>query len=281
MNEAFSENIFNENINFARRKNDSARIILNTTYLDAAAMFREQNTMPADCDDVVRLFYEINGNNMEASTTFEFAFFCRAFASEIPIKFFESEEDDEYVPKIAYLQNTFSDKAYSRFSQNFSFIAAIYFTEFREVCEEVYYGRCSHALLPIYNSRDGMLMSFYRLILKYDLKIISVCNIKMTDESVMRYALLSKNLPRKLTSKYIDISVVLTDSNSCGRLVSSLEILGAEVVMLNSYPLEYSDDGNGLILQLDISSSKINAVVLYLEGSKFRYNILGNYDIIK
>lgn len=272
MNEASGENIFRENIDFVRRKNDSARVILNSTYRDAAALFREKNTLPVDCDDAVRLFYEINGNNIEAGTSFE-------FASELPIKFFESEED-EYIPKIAYLQNTFSDKAYSRFSQNFSFIAAIYFTEFREVCEEVYYGRCSHALLPIYNSRDGMLMSFYRLILKYDLRIISVCDIKMADESVMRYALLSKNLPQKLNSMYLDISVVLTDNNSCGRLVSSLEILGAEVVMLNSYPLEYSDDRNGLILQLDIASSEINAVVLYLEGSKFRYNILGSYDII-
>ena len=280
MNEASGENIFRENIDFVRRKNDSARVILNSTYRDAAALFREKNTLPADCDDAVRLFYEINGNNIEAGTSFEFAFFCREFSSELPITFFESEEEDEYIPKIAYLQNTFSDKAYRRFSQNFSFIAAIYFTEFREVCEEVYYGRCSHALLPIYNSRDGMLMSFYRLILKYDLRIISVCDIKMADESVMRYALLSKNLPKKLNSKFLDISVVLTDNNSCGRLVSSLEILGAEVVMLNSYPLEYSDDRNGLILQLDIASSEINAVVLYLEGSKFRYNILGSYDII-
>lgn len=274
------ESIFKDNIKLVRRKNESARVILNSTYRDAAILFREENPLPAECEDAVRLFYEINGNNVEANSSREFAHFCREFVSENPIKFLEAEDDDDSVPKIAYLQNTFSDKAYSRFSQNFSFIKAIYFPEFREVCEEVYYGRCSHALIPVYNSRDGMLMSFYRLILKYDLRIISACNIKMADESVMRYALLSKNLPRRLTDKYMDISVVLTESNSCGSLVYALEALGAEVVMLNSYPLEYADDRNGLILQLYLEAADVNAVFLFLEGSKFRYNILGSYEII-
>ncbi len=102
----------------------------------------------------------------------------------------------------------------------------------------------------------------------------------MNDESKMKYALAAKNIPQKLSGRYIDFSVVSTDNGNYVALIRALEILGAEIVMINSFPLDYTDEKCGLIIQLDMKKSCTEAIRLYLEGSKIRYNIIGNYNIL-
>lgn len=275
--------VLRENTTFALNKVKAARNILDISYHDAAAAFCEKKHGHINSSDVYDLYCELAGDDNITDSPSEFAMFCREFASVGMLDFdddrISGREVSSQPPKVAYLRNSFADKAYSVFSRSFNFVTAVYFSGFSEPCEEVYYERASHAMLPIYNSRDGTLMSLYKLLLKYDLRIVSACNVTMNDETVMRYALASKNLPPEMNGKFMDISVVLTDTKMCGTLLHSLELLGAEIIMMNSYPLDYTDDRYGLILQLDMSNSDINAMRLFLEGSRIRHDMIGSYNI--
>ena len=167
------------------------------------------------------------------------------------------------------------------FSEIYDRVSAAYFPGFTEVCEEVYNGSCSHAILPVYNSRDGQLISFRRLILKYDLKISLVADVETYDESSMRFALLQKSidLSRISDCDFLDLSIVL-DNKNYASFLSSCEVLGANLLMLNSLPLDHFDDRNELSIQLDVSHASLDAFLYYLEGSHVRYDIVGLYSMI-
>lgn len=273
-----------ENIGFAYRKKIAARNLTDISYNEAALRYLEDNSNTASGDDAAALFREITDCQFpDFNMLPEFAYFCREFTSVVDLNSHLDTSDDSDImalSEVAYLRNTFSDKAYAVFTRNYKLVKAVYFSGMEEACEEVYYERCSHAVIPIYNSVDGILMSLYKLLLKYDLKVISACNISMNDESKMKYVLAVKNLPQRLNGRYIDFSVVLTDNRSYTALLNSLEILGAEIVMINSFPLDYTDERYGLILQLDMKTSSTEAIRLFLEGSKIRYNIIGNYNLL-
>lgn len=250
-------------------------------YADAAREYRKANHTPPTPDEAVRIFDEIDGGSR---TSPDFAAFCRAFSEEYggDLTKFTEPEAAEDTPKIAYLQNTFSDRAFRLFSSRFGKASAVYFPGFREVCEEVYNGSCSYAILPLSNSNDGQLSSFRKLISKYDLKIALAADVEMNDDSVMRFALLQKGLDFRSVGKmrYLDLSIVL-DSSEYGAFLSACDTLGAVVLMMNSLPLEYSDDRFGLSLQFDISAAMSDALFFFLEGSHIRYDTVGIYDIIR
>lgn len=253
-------------------------------FSDTAKNYKKNSSEPPTADEVAHIFEETIGGKIISP---EFAALCMAFSHEYGAKLinFKKSDSDIDVPKIAYLQNTFSDRAYSRFANSFTKVSAIYFPGFREVCEEVYNGSCSYAILPISNSSDGFLTSFRRLISKYDLWIALATDIEMNDDSLMRFALLMKSSEgwfcSTVTQKmnYLDLSIVL-DSSEYGAFLSACDTLGATVLMMNSLPLEYSDDRFALTLQFDISKADTDAMFFFLEGSHIRYDIVGIYDII-
>lgn len=279
MNESLRENIL-----FASDKKAAARKLLDIMYSEAALDYSDTVSRNADCEEILEVFSGLFKGDKECETV-EFAHFCREAAKSIKPYFYDEDRIDDVShinalpPRVAYLRNGFSDKAYSKFSESFGVLTAVYFSGFSEPCEEVYYERCTHALLPIYNSRDGMVMSLYKLLLKYDLKIVSACDIEMNDESVMRYVLAAKNLPHDTEKSFADVSIVVDENCSLGAILYSLEILGAEIIMMNSYPLEYTNDGHGLILQLDMTSSDIEVLRVFLEGSRIRHDIIGCYNL--
>ena len=278
MNESLRENII-----FAWHKKEAARKLSDISYNEAAALYCEDNSGRASVNDAAELFHEMTDSSLSHDgISTEFAHFCREFAAVVKLNFDDDHDEttSDISPRIAYLRNSFSDKAYNAFSKSFRFVTAVYFSGFEEPCEEVYYERCSHAMIPVYNSHDGILMSLYKLLLKYDLKIVSACNIGMGDESAMRYALTAKSLPAGMDKRYVDLSVVLSDSKNIGALLHSLEILGAVTVLINSFPLDYTDERRGLIMQLDMKSASTDALRLFLEGSRVSHDIIGNYDIL-
>ncbi|MBQ8187951.1 MAG: hypothetical protein IJ037_13950 [Clostridia bacterium] len=276
--------------NFARLEEHRQRLIrLQNGLWHEAALFSDLD-LPAP-DEIGGIYEEICGNNGYSRSLPDFARFCLAFAEVYRGRFGEIFTDGEAdvrpgAPKIAYLQNTFSDRAYRVFADEFNRldpshqVTAAYFPGFREVCEEVYYGRCSHAMLPVSSSRDGALASFRKLIAKYELKILYETDVDMTDDSVMRFALVRRGMGTGNSRRFADLTVVLTEENPLGAFLSACEILGASAVTVNSYPLEYADDRSGTQITLDIASTVQNALYLFLEGSHIRYEIVGLYDLL-
>lgn len=276
--------------NFARLTEHRERLgKLQTGLWHEAALFSDLD-FPAP-DEIGGIYEEICGNNTSGINLPEFARFCSVFADTFRGRLGEvfTDSDSEPAglpPKIAYLQNTFSDKAYRIFAEDFSRpgsrmqVTAAYFPGFREVCEEVYYGRCSHAMLPVSSSKDGSLASFRKLIAKYELKIVSEADIDAGDDSVMRFALLRRGLNPPAGHSCADLTVVLTEEFTPGAFLYACELLGASAVNVNSYPLEYADDRCGIQITLDISGTDPEALYLFLEGSHISYEVIGFYDLL-
>ncbi len=245
--------------------------------------FHEDNGRDATKSAETAVLYEQLLGECGSLITPDYAVFCLEFAKATRNANFSSRQSvEDDVAKIAYMQNTYSDKAYRILSPTGK-TAAMYFPGFREACEEVYYERCSHTLLPVYSSSDGVLLSFYKLLLKYDLRIVRSCTVKTNDEGYMKYALAAKYTPEnsEIQAENMDISVVLSESERYGDFISACEVFGASVITVNSITLNYTDDGCGILLQLDTSKADVEGLRLFLDSSRVRCSIIGQYDAVR
>lgn len=115
----------------------------------------------------------------------------------LPESFFTENEElpEQARDRIAYQRNSYADSAYLLFAKHLSAPRAVYSHNFQTVCEEVYNQSCEYCILPLENSADGPLNSFFRLIERFELKIAATCDIPTTDKSrTTRFALLRRNL---------------------------------------------------------------------------------------
>ena len=102
----------------------------------------------------------------------------------------------------------------------------------------------------------------------------------MNDDTVMRFALLQKGLVLCENSTHLDLSVILPDHISEGNFLSSLGAIGGKLIMINSTPLEYSDEKYNLTLRIEISGINLNALYLFLEGAQISYDVIGFYSVL-
>ncbi len=126
----------------------------------------------------------------------------------VPLSEFFGDMSESESTRIAYMRNSYSDTAYRIFSEALGNATVLYPESFSAVCEEVYYGRAGYCILPYETSDDGSLMSFLKLIHKYELAPIMTAEVPMTDPvvtdtdpdndigKVTVFALLAKNVKR-------------------------------------------------------------------------------------
>ena len=268
-----------DNLRFLREKEEAARTLRRTEFARIAARAKEERNAPPSPEEIARL-YEDLGEPADG-----FASFCLAFSADyrplLHTVFTEGDGGIEEDARVAYLQNAYSDRAYRRFSPLFRRVAATYYPGFREVCEEVYSGRATHAILPLSNSADGVLLSFRRLIARYDLRITAACDIAVPDENTMRFALVRRGLPGNARlPDFLDLSVVPDTIMTPGVFLSSCELLGAKPLSVVSRPLDSDEDRDALDIHLDMRGADTAALYLFLEGSHVRYETVGYYNMV-
>lgn len=79
--------------------------------------------------------------------------------------------------RIAYMSGSLADKAYLRFSSLLSDARATDVHSFVDACEEVYNGLCQFCILPLESAEEGRLTAFSRLIIRYGLQTVAVCDV--------------------------------------------------------------------------------------------------------
>lgn len=279
--------IHEKNFRFLSEKRDDVTRLFRLSCRELLLNAEEAGIDPYDTDGLVDLY--THSGISDRSQGIELAVFCSECAKRFrysPLDLITEGEYDDACPelvKIAYLKNSFSDKAFRRISRQFDKASAVYQPGFREVCEEVYYSRSDYALLPVYSSSDGHLSSFRQLITKYDLNIICAVDVETSDEGFMRYALLKKGIKDRLSEgkvSYFDLSVVTDKELRTGEFLASCEFLGASAVSVYTYPSEYSEDGGQIHLTLDVTDADFRALCLFLETSHIRYTPIGVYNVI-
>ena len=274
--------IIEHNISILSDKSERVRGITREMYREVALAAENSHEISSPYD-LMCIFESIHGKNFCGTDSRRLAAYCAEISCVCGDRFGSFPvlcTSSKSFAGIAYMQNSYSDAAYRKFSARFKKASAIYFPGFREVCEEVYYGRSTHAIIPVYTSKDGQLLSFRKLIAKYELKIVCECSVEMNDDSVMRFALLHKGLVTPSGTAHLDLSVILPDHIGSGDFMSAIEALGGRILMINSNPLEYSDDKYNLSVQVDVSATDLNALYLFLEGAQISYEIMGLFDVL-
>jgi len=308
---------FQSNLSYAAGITGSVQDIIDAQYAQIAetaiAAWKRLGICEVDSDRIAALYltgepetepWEI-ALTAGSLCTADFARFCRCFQEKIPADrlFWRTEEDPALLElglaenrggRTAYLQNSYSDKAWKQFADVLPHMTAEYFPGYQSVCEEVYNGRCQYGILPIYTSTDGMLVSFRKLIGKYELKICLETQVEMADESVMRFVLVRRRLSVQLPGDEqqrnrpaseenwlkMNVSAILPEESTIGMLTGAIECFGVKIRAIHTVPLEYTDQIQEYCMETDIPQSALAVLSLFLEASQLRYSVEGLYKTV-
>lgn len=188
---------------------------------------------------------------------------------------------------VAYPQNAFTECAYRFFSGKEKGMRAVAVSGYAAACEEVYYGRCGCAILPLIHSADGILVSFLRMLRRYDLKIASVCALEMDEETTVRYVLAKKGLAlpggaKESGAELLDMAVVLPDETPAADFLAACQVFGGRTLLLHSLPVDSALDSDPhweLNVELSVKDADLSALALFLEASHLRFQIDGIYRL--
>lgn len=190
-------------------------------------------------------------------------------------------------PRIAYFKNAYADAAFRIFSEVLDTPSVVYASDFTAVCEEVYYGRADMCMLPLDSSRDAKLISFYRLIDKYELNPVFSCDVTTPDGSVTtRYALLKRSvtLPdvKERRGCFFEFSLVPDDGATLGDVLTAAAECGLTLYKVDSIPLTYNSSEFSCEVILKVGDpAGLDAFVLFLTLAMPQYEPLGIYPHIR
>ncbi len=182
----------------------------------------------------------------------------------------------------AYLSNVYSDRAFDLFSRSTPRLSAYHHPSFTAACEEVYYDRSQYCILPLYNSEDGALTSFIRLMTKYELKIHRVCDISSPDnDTTVRFALLRRGIVPKIpTDGFLEIRLVLPEGMRIGTFFAACEATGTQIARIRTVPTSYNNDVTSLFVTFRISPANGAPLLLFLRSVLYSYSVEGIYSAV-
>ncbi len=183
---------------------------------------------------------------------------------------------------IAYLQNAFTDRAYHAFSGIMQRARSQYHDSYAAACEAVSNGSCEACILPIEHAQDGKLLGFYRLIDRYELKIVCTCDIAQPNGTESRFALLQKGfrfpLPDDAASVLFELSITRSIGHSLGSILDAVALCGLTVRRVDSIPLLYAEDSFAYHIVLAMSApDQMLPLLLYLSLDLPEYEPIGIY----
>lgn len=192
--------------------------------------------------------------------------------------------------RIAYFRNAYADAAFRIFSEVIDNLSAVYASDFTAVCEEVYYGRADVCMLPLDSSRDAKLISFYRLIDKYELCPVFSCDVTTPDGNVTtRYALLKRSftLPsrKRLDASglcFFEFNITPDERSPLCDVLAAAKECGLTLYKADSMPLSYSDSEFAYDVILKVGNVEgLDAFVLFLTLAVPQYEPIGIYPHIR
>ena len=168
-----------------------------------------------------------------------------------PYIFFEVADslDPDALGRVSYVQNAYTETTYTAAASRIKNLSSSYVHSYELSCDEVYSGRSEFCILPIENTVDGKLFSFYALIDKYDLKIPLVFNVTGSDDNtVTRFALCRRSLlnhisptTQKPDYTFLEIRILPGNTLSLNDIMTAAAALGLVLRRVDSLPLSYTD----------------------------------------
>lgn len=187
--------------------------------------------------------------------------------------------------KIAYVKNPFTDSAYLVFSGSSPEFRYAYFDSFDATCENVHSGESEFCILPIETSNDGKLLSFYSMIDKYELKIMSTCTVNHQEDSKFtKFALLGRSISLPQKSNTLGKKLELRISQAPNKESPIYEILLAayncniQLCRIDSLPLSYNESKLSYYAVFDMHDAELKAFITYLSLEHPQCYALGIYS---
>lgn len=160
--------------------------------------------------------------------------------------------------KITFPKNKYNDEAFERFALRINGAKAIYSASINASCEAVAEGSCEFCILPIENSIEGKLFSFYSLLERYELKICAAVDIDTEEDSHIRFALVCRGCrepsERVLRSTPHTFEFFLLDSNGefLFDLLELARLCSAELISVDTRPVPYDAQAKRYILSFKL-----------------------------
>ena len=123
-----------------------------------------------------------------------------------------------------------------------------------DACEEVRSGLCEYCILPLENTHSGRLTVFTRLILRYDLQVVAVCDLEngAAEGQITRFALLRAaregefpaplRLPPAEEPLYLEL-IHYGDPAGLTALLAAAEFCGVRLCRVDTLPRFEEFDG--------------------------------------
>lgn len=164
---------------------------------------------------------------------------------------------------VVYVKNALSDIAFEHFSKEFERAQVYYADNFESALEDVYYSRADHAILPLSSSRNGLMLHFLELIMRYEMKIALSCEVhSITDDSDNRFVLLSKSnicFPEK-EGESREFEFILSDaSRQLPRVICAAQEYDCKLLFVQTMPSR-----DTALIRYEVSQSDADALCLYL-----------------
>lgn len=177
-----------------------------------------------------------------------------------------------------WMSNRLSEGAIDRFSSLFQAAKAVGVDSFSEVCERVAKQECDFGILPIENTTDGRLSSFYKMLDRHELKICAVCDVEDPEsDSRTRLALVTSRiivLQGDLPS-FIEFSFVSANAERRQELLSMSRSFEVSVVRYACAPLSYRNDGEMDTVTFEVKTERFLPFLIYLHLFFADANVIG------
>ena len=277
--------ILSQNINWIYNQNNSNKIILSGILNDISKFILKKYGDFPPPEDCLKLFSEIFDLAGTAFSCYDFALLCREMfsISGSDSAFFQSTSprmsEQSFIGAVSYIKNDYYDNAYAAFSKESGSLTQRYDTDFQSACESVYYGKAKYSILPIESSSDGFLISFRKMMDKYDLSIMSACNVLTVDDKIFTLALVG-NETEASGGNLWEISVFFESEPELSDFLRSAELFGSYIRRINCIPSSHSQGSYVYHICLDISNSYINALEYFIRARFPQYSSYGRYSLI-
>ena len=88
--------------------------------------------------------------------------------------------------RVAYMTGSLADKAFLLFSEQLPGLREADAHSFVDACEEVFNGLCQFCIIPLESAEEGRLSAFSRLVVRYGLQTVAVCDVTQRGINGMR-----------------------------------------------------------------------------------------------
>lgn len=187
--------------------------------------------------------------------------------------------------KIAFVRGRQANDAFAEFARYIHGGAMPYGEEsFADVCQSVYSGIAEYGIIPVENSSDGRLASFYGMFEKFGLYIIMLCEVMSGDgESYTKFALCSRSVKALMADgeKTLHFRLTLDSPDGITALLYGGRYYGASLRRAEPIPVSAAGRENSFDISFCVDGADLAGFICCLKLEYPQFSTVGLYTSVK